>query len=127
MERNDYKAGDQVRVKMNNPRNENKEEWRDGEVLDVRMVYPKSPERHKPYPIVIVRVRRTYCKATPTYRFIGNIPIFVDNTLEFYERENDEGFIYDNTIMLKDTRTVDEVFEDMRKSFYTVPEEFKKL
>ena len=97
----EYKAGNVVEVLMNNPREGNKPEWREGEVLDNRMIYPSNGSHHPPYPIVIVRVRRTYCKATPVYNFIGNIPIFVDNTLEFYEKENDEGFIYENTIRLK--------------------------
>jgi hypothetical protein len=98
MEMKNYKAGDLVQVKMINPRLEDKEEWRDGEVLDNRMVYPSHGSHHRPYPIVIIRVKRTYCKATPVYKLIGNIPVFVDNTLEFYEKENDEGFIYENTI-----------------------------
>jgi hypothetical protein len=101
MEMKDYKAGDQVQVLMNNPRLDNKDEWRDGEVLDNRMIYPSHGSHHPPYPIVIVRVRRTYCKATPIYRMIGNIPVFVDNSLEFYEKENDEGFLYEKTIRLK--------------------------
>jgi hypothetical protein len=66
------------------------------------MIYPKmNYERFTPYPILIVRISRTYCKATPTYNFIGNIPIFVDNTLEFYEKENEEGIIYSNQIKLQ--------------------------
>jgi hypothetical protein len=101
MELKNYKAGNEVQVLMNNPRNDNKDEWRDGEVLDVRMIYPRNGERHQPYPIVIVRVKRTYCKATPVYRMLGNIPVFVDNNLEFYEKENDEGFLYENQIRLK--------------------------
>ena len=86
---------------MNNPRLNNIDEWRDGEVLDVRTIYPRVGERHLPYQIAIVRVKRTYCKATPVYRFIGNIPVFVDNNLEFYDKENDEGFIYNDQIKLK--------------------------
>lgn len=102
MEINDYKGGDVVEVLINNPKLDNKNEWRTAEVLDKRMVYPENGSRHKPYPILIVRVTRTYCKATPTYRWIdGNIPVFVDNTLEFYDKENDEGVIYKNQIRLK--------------------------
>jgi hypothetical protein len=127
MEMKDYKPGDKVKVLMNNPRLDNKDEWRDGEVLDNRMVYPGRGEHHRPYPIVIVRVRRTYCKATPTYRWInGNIPVFVDNTLEFYEKENDEGFIYENTIKPIDNREAKEIIREAMNSIYTVPEEFKK-
>lgn len=98
---NEYKAGDEVEVIVNNPRNENLNEWRPAEVLDKRMIYPRVGERHKPYLILIVRLTRTYCKATPVYRFIGNIPIFVDNNLEFYDKENDEGVLYSNQIRLK--------------------------
>lgn len=101
MEIKDYKSGDSVQVLMNNPQNDNKLEWRDAEVLDKRMIYPQPSALYQPYPILIVRVKRTYCKATPTYRFIGNIPVFVDNTLEFYDKENDEGVIYSNQIRLK--------------------------
>jgi len=97
MEMKDYKAGDLVQVKINNPRLDNKDGWRDAEVLGNRMIYPRE-HGGKPYPIVIVRVKRTYCKATPLYSWIGNIPVFVDNSLEFYDKENDEGFVYENTI-----------------------------
>jgi hypothetical protein len=127
MEMKDYKTGDQVRVKMNNPRLGNKEEWRDGEVVDNRMIYPNRGERHAPYPMVIVRVTRTYCKATPMYRWInGNIPVFVDNTLEFYEKQNEEGFLYNTEIMLKDDRAAEVIVREAMNSIYTVPEEFKK-
>jgi hypothetical protein len=102
----EYKTGDEVQILITNPQT-NKEEWRNAEVLDKRTVYPSNGSRHRPYPILIVRVKRTYCKATPTYKFInGNIPVFVDNTLQFYDRENDEGIIYDNQIRLKETVTI---------------------
>ena len=101
MEIKDYKQGDSVEILTNNPRNDNKPEWRDAEVLDKRTIYPNHGERHQPYPILIVRTRRTYCKATPVYRFVDNIPVFVDNNLEFYEKDNDEGIIYSTGIRLK--------------------------
>jgi hypothetical protein len=98
----DYKAGDEVEVKVNNPANENKEEWRDARVIDKRTIYPSNGSHHPPYPILIVTLKRTYCKATPVYRFIGgNIPVFVDNNLEFYDKENDEGIIYESQIRMK--------------------------
>jgi hypothetical protein len=100
MKLNDYKAGDCVEVLINNPKNNNQLEWRKAEVLDVRMIYPRNGEQHKPYPIAIVRVTRTYCKANPIYRMIVNIPVFVDNHLEFYDNENDEGIIYEKDIRL---------------------------
>lgn len=103
MEIKDYKGGDVVEVLVNNPQNDNKPEWRDAEVLDKRMIYPSGGSKHPPYPILIVRLKRTYCKATPVYRFInGNIPVFVDNNLEFYDKENDEGVLYSSDIRLKD-------------------------
>lgn len=98
---NDYKAGDQVEALITNPQT-NKDVWVNAEVLDKRMVYPSNGSRHRPYPILIVRLKRTYCKATPQYRwFDGNIPVFLDNKLEFYEKENDEGIIYEKQIRLK--------------------------
>lgn len=103
MEIKDYKAGDLVEVLINNPQNNNKQEWRNAEVLDKRMIYPNVGERHQPYPILIVRLTRTYCKATPTYRWIdGNIPVYVDSILEYYDRENDEGVLYSSDIRLRD-------------------------
>ena len=94
----DYKTGDAVQVQVMNPRLEDRVEWREAEVLRTQMIYPSYGSKHKPYPIVIVRVNRTYCKAEPIYRFIGNIPVFVDNSLEFYDKLNDEGIIYENQI-----------------------------
>jgi hypothetical protein len=102
MEIKDYKQGDIVEVLMSNPRNENLMEWREAEVLDKRVVHPDNGSRHRPYPILIVRVQRTYCRAEPVYNFVnGNIPVFVDNSLEFYDKLNDEGIIYPNQIRLK--------------------------
>jgi hypothetical protein len=97
----EYKSGDKVEVLINNPRNDNKDEWRDAEVLHKRMIYASNGSKHPPYPILIVRIIRTYCNATPTYKFIDNIPIYVDSTLEFYDKEADEGVLYENQIRLK--------------------------
>lgn len=99
----EYNPGDNVQVLINNPRNNNKEEWKDGVVLYKRMIYPKmNYEKFTPYPILIVSVMRTYCKATPIYRWINdNIPVFVDNSLEYYDKISEEGFIYENQIKLK--------------------------
>jgi hypothetical protein len=98
----DYKISDKVEILMNNPRNNNKDEWREAEVIDKRIVYPTYGSHHPPYPILIVRVIRTYCKATPVYNWInGNIPVFVDNTLEFYDKINEEGILYSNQIRPK--------------------------
>jgi hypothetical protein len=96
-----YKAGMEIEVLMNNPRNNNQNEWRPARILDIRTIYPNHGERHNPYPMLIVRVTRTYCKAEPNYNWIGNVPIFVDNALEFYDMENDEGFVMEEQIRLK--------------------------
>lgn len=97
----EYKAGDQVQVLVNNPRNENLNEWRDAEVTDKRFIHPNRGEHFHPYPILIVRLTRTYCKATPRYKFIDNIPVFVENDLTYYDKENEEGIIYENQIRPK--------------------------
>lgn len=104
----EYKSGDKVEVLINNPRNNNQEEWRNGEVIDKRMIIPRDSyiglgRCENPYPILIVRLIRTYCKATPTYKWIdGNIPVYVDSVLEYYDKENDEGFLYAYTIRPKE-------------------------
>jgi len=101
MEIDDYKSGDKAEILMHNIQT-NENEWRDAEVLDKRIIYPTGSSKHRPYPILIVRVVRTYCKATPKYKWLnGNIPVFVDNDLEFYDKENDEGIIYSNRIRIK--------------------------
>ena len=101
MKIDDYKSGDKTEILMYNIQT-NENEWRDAEVLDKRIIYPSAGSKHKPYPILIVRVIRTYCKATPKYRWIdGNIPVFVDNDLEFYDKENDEGILHKDEIRMK--------------------------
>ena len=83
MKLDEYKVGDQVEALITNPQT-NKKVWVDAEVLDKRMVYPSNGSHHRPYPFLIVRLKRTYCNATPIYRWInGNVPVFVDNKLEF--------------------------------------------
>lgn len=101
MEINDYRVSDDVEILINNPRNNNSSEWRKAQILYKRMIYSQSNERHAPYPILIVRVSRTYCHVTPIYDFINNIPIFIDNTFDYYEKVNDEGIIYSNQIRLQ--------------------------
>ena len=95
----DYKTGDNVLIKMMNIKT-NVEEWRKAEVIDKRTIYPSKGSRHRPYPILIVRVMRTYCKATPQYTFIGNIPIFMKNNLQFYDKMNEEGILNKDEIKL---------------------------
>jgi hypothetical protein len=97
----EYKSGDKVEILINNPRNDNKDEWRPAEVIDKRTIYPRE-KGGRPYPILIVRVLRTYCTASPEYKWIdSNIPVFVSNKLEFYDRVNDEGVLYEGQIRLK--------------------------
>jgi|ERR1035437_422374 hypothetical protein len=101
MKIDEYKSGDQVEVLIKNPQT-NKDVWVNAEVLDKRMVYPANGSHHRPYPILIVRLKRIYCNATPIYTWIdGNIPVFVDNKLDYYEEENDEGVIMENEIRMK--------------------------
>lgn len=101
MKLKDYKLGDLVEVLVNNPRNNNKEEWRSGEVISVRTINTSFSDKFKPYPIVIVRVLRTYCKAEPVYRFVDNIPVFDHYSYTYTDKMNEEGFIYENQIRLK--------------------------
>ncbi len=101
MEISEYKAGDKVEVIINNPRLENKNEWREAEVIDKRTIYPAYGSHHPPYPILIVRVIRTYCKAYPNYEMIDNIPVYTNSTLEFYDKINEEGVLYGEHIRLK--------------------------
>ena len=105
MELNRYKSGDKVQIKIQNPQQDYAEEWRDGKVIGVQTIYPNAGERHKPYPMVVVKFKRTYCKATPNYRWLdGNVKkvkVFVDNTLEFYDKESTEGIIYENQMRMK--------------------------
>lgn len=126
MEMKDYKPGDKVKVLMNNPRNNNNAEWRDAEVIDNRMIYPGRGEHHRPYPIVIVRVIRTYCKATPEYKMIDNIPVYINSSLEFYDKINEEGFVYENQIKPIDDRPAEVIIREAMNGIYTVPEKFKK-
>jgi len=101
MKLDEYKIGDKVEVLIKNPKL-NIDTWVDGEVLSRGFILPIKNERHKPYTILIIRLKRTYCKAEPQYEFInGNIPIFIDNKIEWYEKENDEGFIDDKQVRLK--------------------------
>jgi len=106
MKLNEYYSGDLVEVKFRNPQFDYKEEWREGKVIGVQTVFPKG-QGGKPYPMVVIKFNRTYCKATPKYKYItGNvkrIKVFVDNTLEFYTKESTEGFLYEHEVRLIET------------------------
>ena len=105
MKLNEYKSGDAIEVRITNPRREDAIEWREGEVIGVQTIYPNNGEKHKPYPMVVVKLTRTYVKANPEYRYLkGNVKrmkVFVDNSIEFYEKESTEGIIHENQIRLK--------------------------
>ena len=98
-----YKSGDKVEVRILNPQT-NDNEWRPGEVIGIQMIHPAHGQRHKPYPMAVVKTTRTYCKATPKYRYltgsVKRVKVFVDNVLEWYDKENTEGFIYDHHVRL---------------------------
>jgi hypothetical protein len=59
--------------------------------------------------------------------WIENIPVFVDNTLEFYDKVNEEGVLYENQIQPIDPRPAAEIIREAMNSIYTVPDEFKKM
>jgi hypothetical protein len=99
----EYKAGDKVEVLMKNPQT-NKDEWREAEIIDNRMIYPNNYSHHPPYPMLIIKVIRTYCKATPNYRYIDDIPVFINNNIEFYDKENTEGILYNTEIRPKEDK-----------------------
>jgi len=103
MKLDEYKSGDQVEVQMVNPQTDDIE-WRAGKVIGIQMIHPAHGQRHKPYPMAVIKTIRTYCKATPKYRYlkgsVKRIKVFVDNTLRFYDKENTEGFIYDYQVRL---------------------------
>lgn len=102
MKMTDYKIGDLVQVLISNPKNDNKPEWRDAEVVDVRIIEPDIVTSKKSYPMVVVKVVRTYCNATPRFLNMGGIDVFLENILNFYDRENTEGIIYETNIKLKE-------------------------
>ena len=103
MELDAYKSGDNVEVRILNPQT-NDIEWRPGTVIGIQMVYPAEGQRHKPYPMAVVKTTRTYCHAKPKYRYLkGNVKrvkVFVDNILSFYDKENTEGFVYKHHVRL---------------------------
>lgn len=96
----DYKIGDKVQVLTTDAKHLNPS-WFDGEVINKQFVYPKHGERFNIYTMLIVRIVRTYCNTKPVYRWVGNIPVYVESTFEYFEKENDEGFVYDSEVRLK--------------------------
>ena len=98
MELKDYKPGDKVTARINNPEMDNQAVWVDGEVVEIKTIHPAHGQRHKPYPMVMVKLNRTYCDAKPIYRVEDGVRIFDHNKLRFYTKENIEGFIYKNEL-----------------------------
>ena len=78
-----YVNGEKVKVLINNIRNNNINEWRDGVVTDSRM---STPDRGRPFPFIVVEVIRTYCKG------VWNTET-LKNDLTFYDKLNNEGFV----------------------------------
>lgn len=102
MELIEYKKGQNVEVELLDIKSD-KMEWKDGVIDKVDMIYPNNGSKHPPYPIVIVKTTRTYCKTEPQFITIqNNIRVFITNKLTFYTKKNTEGFIYKNNIRLKE-------------------------
>lgn len=95
----DYKIGNKVEVLMNNPRLNNKNEWRDAEVIDTYIIHPN----HGPgYVVLMVKVIRTYCKVVDTvYRWVDNVKVYDHDVLDFFDKENSELVLYSENIKLK--------------------------
>lgn len=72
----EYKKGENVEVNMQIG---NSSEWREGVVVDSKLIYPTSGAKHKPYTMLIVECVRTY---------------FNTETQQYYDKLNQEGFVY---------------------------------
>lgn len=103
-----YRKGEKVEVQMRDAKTGNNPVWRAGVVDHIDTVYPNTGERHKPYPMLFVKVMRTYCKATPVYIPDVNVKIWMRDDLEFYEKENVEGFVYAEEVRPLDPTGADE-------------------
>ena len=98
MELQDYKTGDRVQVLMDNPK-VNKSEWRDGTVTGIEIIEPGRTERHKPYPILMVKTTRTYWRSVPNYGWTKEgVRVYKNDIGYFYDKENTEGFINGKTV-----------------------------
>jgi len=98
MELQDYKTGDRVQVAMDNLKT-GKVEWRDGEVIEIKIIEPGRGERHKPYPMVMVKTTRTYWRSVPNYGWTKEgVRVYKNDIGYFYDKENTEGFLFNNEI-----------------------------
>lgn len=95
-----YVVGEEVEVKILNPKT-NKHEWRPAKVVEIKTIHPNRGERHKPYPMIMVEVHRTYVKGSPVYEYKYGVKIFVENELTYYTKINIEGFLYEKEIRPK--------------------------
>lgn len=75
-----YEIGDKVKVHMQIG---NMREWRKGKVVSIATIYPSSSSMHRPYPMFVVECVRTY---------------FNSVTKTYYDKLNQEGFVYNNQI-----------------------------
>lgn len=90
----DFNIGDKVQVLITNPK-ENKDEWRNGEVINKGIIYPTGTQRHDPYPKFTVKYTHTYYrKLKDNYDGI----VWVSEDGEFYNKENESLFFIDGTI-----------------------------
>lgn len=103
-----YRKGEDVEVHIRDAKTGNNPVWRAGVVDRTDTVYPNAGSRHKPYPILFAKVMRTYCRATPVYAEHSSIKIWLRDDLEFYEKENIEGFVYADQVRSLDTVSADE-------------------
>ena len=98
MELQDYKPDDRVQVLMDNPKT-NTPEWRDGTVTEIKTIEPGRGERHKPYPLIMVKTTRTYWRSIPDYGWTAEgVRVYKGDVGYFYDQENTEGFLFKNEI-----------------------------
>ena len=95
----DYNKGDEVDVLINNPRNNNKDEWRSAKVVEKRTIYSYGSSRHTPYDVLIVEVIRTYYRKI---KDIYNGIVWIGEEHEFYDKLNTEMVIYYNQVRVKE-------------------------
>jgi len=72
----EYKIGENIEVNMQIG---NSKEWREGVVVDSKLIYPTGSTKHRPYTMLIVECIRTY---------------FNTETQQYYDKLNQEGFVY---------------------------------
>lgn len=92
----DYKVDDKVKVLINNPKNNNLNEWRDAKVIKHQTIHwGGSGIRHEPYVVLVVEVVRTYYRKL---KDLYNGIVWVGETFEFHDKLNTELIIYADQI-----------------------------